>query len=336
MEGLVVITGCSGRVGSCLIERLKGQYELIGLDILPPKDQTCQFLATDLCSDESVKKTFESIGTRTISSFVHLAAYYSFSQGAWENYERITLGGMRRILQFLSGRKVEQFLFSSTMLVHPPSENKITEEAPLVPRWAYPRSKILAEKILLESKVPSLILRIAGCYDDFGHSIPLANMIQRIYEKRLTSRFFPGNLNHGVAFLHFSDLAEAVAKAIVRRSQIPSKIPLLLGEEKTYSYEELQRQLWRLLHGKEKKTYRIPKWLAKIGAWLEGKNPFSKETFIQPWMIDFADDHYDLDISRAKKLLDWRPVHSVYESLAQMVAALKRDPDFWYRENHLS
>src|SRR5262245_16560705 len=30
-----------------------------------------------------------------------------------------------------------------------------------------------------------------------------------------------------------------------------------------------------------------------------------EEPFIKPWMIDLADDHYELEISRDRALLDW-------------------------------
>ena len=58
-----------------------------------------------------------------------------------------------------------------------------------------------------------------------------------------------------------------------------------------------------LLFDKETAIYRIPKFATKMGAWLQNHIPFMPKTFIQPWMIDLADDHYALDITRARKLL---------------------------------
>ena len=50
--------------------------------------------------------------------------------------------------------------------------------------------------------------RIAGVYDDQCHSIPLANQMQRIFERTLTSRVFPGDVSRGQAFLHLDDLKD--------------------------------------------------------------------------------------------------------------------------------
>ena len=43
----------------------------------------------------------------------------------------------------------------------------------------------------------------------------------------------------------------------------------------------------------------FPRPLAKFGAWLQNLLP-GADPFIKPWMIDIADDHYALDISRAR------------------------------------
>jgi nucleoside-diphosphate-sugar epimerase len=63
---------------------------------------------------------------------------------------------------------------------------------------------------------------------------------------------------------------------------------------------------------------------------LPGEDPF-----IQPWMVDFADDHYALDISRAKSILGWAPKRSLRAMLPKMVATLKANPLKWYKENKL-
>ena len=91
------------------------------------------------------------------------------------------------------------------------------------------------------------------------------------------------------------------------------------------SYGELQQEIGRLVHGEEWQTWEVPKALAKTGAWLEDE-VLGEEPFIRPWMVDIADDHYALDISRARTLLGWEPKRSLRETLPKMVAALKADP----------
>lgn len=177
-----------------------------------------------------------------------------------------------------------------------------------------------------------MVLRIAGGYDEMGHSPPLADQLRRIYEQRITSRFYPGSLRRGSAFVHLDDVVSAILAAIERRGDLPPETPLLGGEGDTIGYGELQRDMGRLLHDEPWRAYRIPKLAAKIGAWVYDRLP-GQDPFVQPWMVDRADDHYALDTSRAQTLLGWRPQHSIRETLPAMVASLQDDPAHWYEVN---
>jgi nucleoside-diphosphate-sugar epimerase len=127
---------------------------------------------------------------------------------------------------------------------------------------------------------------------------------------------------------------DALRRTIERRGQLPAETTLLIGEPETLSYDELQRSLGRLIHNEEWETREIPKALAKTGAWLEDALPFH-DPFIKPWMVDLADDHFELDVTRARQLLDWQPQRSLRETLPKIVAALKADPEKFYCENKL-
>jgi nucleoside-diphosphate-sugar epimerase len=272
---------------------------------------------------------------------IHLAAYYDFSGEPSPLYDEITVRGTERLLRSLHEMQfeVKQFIFSSTMLLHAPSRpgERITEESPVEPTWDYPRSKAETEQVIKAERgaIPSVMLRIAGVYDDDCHSIPLAHQIQRIYERRVTGRVYPGDVSRGQAFVHLDDTLEAIRLAVEKRRELPPVTTLLIGEPETLSYDELQRALARLIHGEEWETHEIPKSIAKTGAWILDNAPLVEEPFIKPWMVDLADDHYALDISLARKMLGWEPKHSLRETLPSMVAALKRDPAAWYRDHEL-
>jgi hypothetical protein len=171
-------------------------------------------------------------------------------------------------------------------------------------------------------------------YDDDCHSIPLANQIQRIFERTLTSKVVPGDILRGQAFVHVADVVEAFVKTVDARHQLAPEEVFLIGEPDTLSYDHLQRAFGRLIHGEEWDTQSIPKALAKAGAWLEDRVP-GEEPFIKPWMIDLADDHYVLDIGRARRTLGWEPKESLRETLPRRVSALKADPQCFYKANKL-
>ena len=271
-----------------------------------------------------------------IASVVHLAAYYDFSGGESPLYEKVTVEGTDRLLNHLQSFELEQFVFSSTMLVHRPTKpgETITEDSPLEGKWAYPMSKIRTEKLITTGhpQVNGVLLRIAGVYDELGRQPTLAQQIKRIRDKDLQGHLFPADTAAGQSAVHLDDAVDAIVRTVERRNQIPAKTPILIGEPDPPSYADLQAQLGELLHGKEWATYHIPAWFAKAGAAVQEKTIGS---FIKPFMVDMAGDHYDLDVSRARDLLDWQPKHRLRDFPPHMIKIMLRDPDLWDRENEL-
>jgi nucleoside-diphosphate-sugar epimerase len=344
-RNIVLVTGSNGRIGTAVMERLTGRFsDVVGFDRKAPSPPPpgCTHISIDIASDDSVREGLrilrEHHGTH-IAAVVHLAAYYDFLGKPSSKYDEITVEGTRRLLLGLrKDFKVEQFVFSSTMLVHQPGEPGVflTEDSPIGPTWAYPESKVRTEALIRaeRGKIPAVILRFAGVYDDVCHSPPLAHQIQRIYERQLAGHLYSGETSHGQAFIHLDDVVDAIEYAVERRAKLPPEVAILIGEPETLSYDELQHTFQRLILDESWETHDVPAPLAKVGAWVQDHIP-GQDPFIKPWMIDRANDHYALDITRAHTLLDWEPSHSLRQTLPKMVAALKADPAGWYREQGL-
>ncbi|CAN5859979.1 N/A [soil metagenome] len=340
---LILITGAGGLIGRALIERLRGEYRLVATHRgQPPTDGGgADWVELDVTSNDDVTNALSGMTQRhgrEFASVVHLAAYYDFKGEPSPLYEEVTVRGSERLISALQEYEVEQFIFSSTMLVHSPTEpgDEIDEDSPLEAKWDYPASKIETERVLRQKRgrIPLALLRIAGVYDEEGHSIPLTRQLQRVYERQLESYVFPGDPTRGQAFVHLADVVEALRLTIERRHDLPVETELLIGEDETFSYQELQEQLGELLHGREWPTVRVPALAAKAGAWAQDVSPLG-DPFIKPWMIDLADDHYELDVSRARELLGWQPRRSLRETLPAMVRTLQADPARFYAENDL-
>jgi nucleoside-diphosphate-sugar epimerase len=343
----VLITGASGLIGQRVAARLKDEYTLVGMDPDSPEDEQAQVdhVDTDLTDDAGTREALEQVRSRhgnRLASVIHLAAYYDFSGEPSPLYDELTVEGTRRLLRELHQQnfEVEQFVFSSSLLVMQPQEEEgpLTESSRTEAEWAYPQSKLRAEEVIREQRgeIPAVILRIAGVYDEQCHSLPVSQQIARIYEKQMESFVFPGDTSHGQALVHLDDLADCFAKVVERRKQLDDEEMFLIAEPDVMSYDELQDRIGELVHDREWPTLRIPKAVAKAGAYVQDKlSGEDDQPFIKPWMIDVADDHYPVSIDRARSRLGWDPQHRLRQTLPTMIEFLKNDPEAFYRVNKL-
>lgn len=345
MRQTVVITGSSGLLGEALAERLGPDFTVVGLDVVAPSEDAPIDLSLhfDVTSDMSVRDALDRIRMeygRNLAAVVHLAAYYDFGGDPSPLYDEVTVEGTRRLLRHLRKQDfaLDRFVFTSTMLVHGPVKpgERIDEDSPLDARWPYPESKLETEGVIREERgdYPSALLRIAGVYTDHGGQPTLVQQIKRIHSQDFNSFFFPGDTEAGQAIVHLDDAVDAIVRTVERRRDLPEEAEILIGEPDPMSYAELQDEIGEHLWGAEWPTIRVPEGMAKAGAWVQDRVP-GGDSFIKPYMIELADDHYALDISRARELLGWEPRHDFREELPGILDQVRENPEEWYERNGL-
>lgn len=225
------------------------------------------------------------------------------------------------------------------MLVYSPVNQgeKITEDSSLKPGWAYPESKLQCEEIIRthHGQIPFVILRIAAVYNDFGYAPSIAQQILRINELHFTSFMFPGDPHHRQSTVHVDDLANVARMVVDNRDKLPHECIMNVAEEETITYEEIQHETSRLIHKKTFPLHLVPKLFAKTGAWILSSLPGTRSSFIRPWMIEFSDANFDMDNSRIRKLLKWKPTRNLGETLPSIVKNLQLYPGTWYQINKI-
>lgn len=225
------------------------------------------------------------------------------------------------------------------MLVYKPNARgeKLTEDSPLMPTWDYPKSKVETEELIgrVRGNIPAVILRIAGVYDEVCQSIPLAHQIQRIYEHRLEGHLYSGNLDVRQSYVHLNDVVRAFEACVANANKLSGYDVFNIGEPQAMTYDETQRAVARTLFDRPWATFEVPKPIARAGAWVEEVIPIQHDAFVKPWMIDHADENFDLNIDKARVVLGWEPRHSLQDTLPTILEGLIVDPEKWYRLNKL-
>lgn len=345
---IVLITGGAGGIGATLGRALAHRYHVVGLD-RPGKTAAMPLLHADLSDPASIGRAFAQLRERhgpRIASVIHLAAYFDFTGEENPLYDEVNVQGTRNLLQALQSMEVAQFVYAGTMLVHAPCRpgERIDESQPLAPKWAYPKSKAAAEAVIREQhgQMPFVLLHLAGVYGERRCVPTLAQQIARIYERDFTSHLYAGDPLAGQSMLHEQDLADAFRRVVDRRDELPPDETILIGEPDAIGYDALQDRIGRLVHGDDDwATLRVPKTAAKLGAalqaGLEALVPDAidqgEKPFIRPFMVEMADDHYALDITKARRLLGWEPRYRLDDVLPALVQSLKADPLAWYQDN---
>jgi nucleoside-diphosphate-sugar epimerase len=252
---LVLVTGAAGNLGRSIAGALADGYEIVGLDIKGETD--FPLYEVDLTSGDSIREALAKISERfgrRIAGVVHLAAYFDFTGEEHPLYRKLNVEGTRALLRALQDYEVEQFVHASTILVHAPCRpgERIDEDWPIDPRWAYPRSKAEAEAAIREEAgdIPYVILRLAGVYDETSAVPTLTQQIARIYERDFQSYFYSGSTDVGQSMLHREDMLDAFRRTIDRRADLPPRSELLIGEPDAVGYDALQDQVGRLIHGR--------------------------------------------------------------------------------------
>lgn len=152
----VVITGGSGKLGrACVDDLLAHGYEVINLDIAPPREQRCQFTRIDFRDFGQTVEAFTRIdsGWDGVDAVVHLAAIPGPSQAANAALFANNIVSSYNVFAAarLAGIKNVVWASSETLLGlpfdEPPPYMPVDEEYPVRPETSYALAKCLDEEM---------------------------------------------------------------------------------------------------------------------------------------------------------------------------------------------
>ena len=279
----ILITGVHGFVGSNLVEALKGEHTIYGLDIINP-------------AKDGVKFTFpwdyldKPNEIPDVDAIIHLAgkAHDTKNQSAAEVYFKVNTGLTQKIFDwYLAHPTAKKFIqFSTVKSAADRVEGEyLTEDCIPTPVGPYGESKIAAENYIIEKFAPEALKRPFHNFTDEDAVVDG----KKVYIMRPCMIHGPGNkgnlnLLYGVvskgipwplgafenrrSFTSIGNLQEVIKGLLTKDA--PSGI-YHMGDDEALSTNELIEVICSAL-GKKAHIWNIPRGLmngaARLGDWL--------------------------------------------------------------------
>ena len=104
----VAVTGSRGQVGTMLVPRLTGHFDLRLIDIVPPVTDPPEHLQLDICDTEAMTRAFAGV-----DGVVHLAGQRAVS-ASWADLEHPNIVGLVSTFEAAQRAGVGKIVFAST------------------------------------------------------------------------------------------------------------------------------------------------------------------------------------------------------------------------------
>lgn len=263
----ILITGVHGFVGSNLVEALKKEHTIYGLDIISPRK-------------DGVVNTFSWEGIDkipTVDAIIHLAgkAHDTKNKSASEVYFKVNTGLTQKIFDyFLAHGGIKKFVFFSTAKAAADKVNGVlTEDVVPTPVGPYGESKIAAEKYILSfmEQRPSQfdgrgVYIFRPCMIHGPGNKGNLNLLYSVVKKGIPWPL--GAFENRRTFTSVENICFAVNGVLTK--DVPSGI-YNMGDDEALSTNELIEEICKSL-GKKAHIWKLPKGLmtgiARIGGWL--------------------------------------------------------------------
>jgi nucleoside-diphosphate-sugar epimerase len=345
---MVVITGASGFLGRRVLDLLKSQYRLSGIDLRSqsesgvPKHPNIRWHQFDICNEKALGAVCREIrDAGEIHAVIHLAAYYDFTGDDHPEYQRTNVDGLRNLLEQCRTLKPKRFIFASSLAAcaFPPPGKALTEQSPPDGQHPYAASKRRGEAMVREyaDLVPSAIVRFAALYSDWCEYPPLFVFLETWLSDQWNARILGGRGESAVPYLHVRDGASLLRNVVEKADELERVAVLNASTNGAVSHQELFEVATAYYFGQARKPLHMPRILAGPGMIMRdavgrvlGQRPFER-----PWMARFIDLKLTTDARYTQKVLGWEPHPRLHirRRLPFLVENMKTDPIEWARRN---
>ena len=260
----ILITGVHGFVGNNLVDALKNEHTIYGLDIISPAKEGVRFTFSWDFLDEPGE-------IPKVDAIIHLAgkAHDTKNEAAADVYFKVNTGLTQKIFNwFLAQPSCKKFVFFSTAKAAADRvDGVLTEDVVPTPVGPYGESKIAAETYIREH-MPSdkQVYIFRPCMIHGPGNKGNLNLLYNVVRKGIPWPL--GAFENRRTFTSVENICFAVNGVLTK--DVPSGI-YNMGDDEALSTNELIEEICKSL-GKKAHIWRLPKGLmnglARVGGWL--------------------------------------------------------------------
>lgn len=309
----ILVTGANGFIGKRLVKKLvENDNSVIALTHSPASLPNVEVVQGDLTYAEGLK----GLKRKHFDAVFHLAAVLDESSpDLWE----VNVNGTRNLLDFCKNRKIDRFVFLSSIGVLGGSDEPLDESMPYSPDTKYERSKAEAERLVMRYR-----LRENLDYTIFRPTIALGpnGFWNEIFQAALNQYPIIGEGDNDFHLIYVDDLVDALASAFVPRAR--NEIYHVAGSE-CKTYLETYKDICDVLDV-DLPDRRVPVSLAKSRAFLhEFVSTLKGETprlTLMKSSVERLIRNRRVDTSRAEKDLGFSPEFSLRQGIEETAEEL--------------
>ena len=325
---MILVTGATGALGPSIIWGLyKNGFpsiKVFALDkpepgILP---EDIKLSIGNISNFDDLSRSMENI-----EAVIHMAAFLHINNPTKEQiylYKKINVDGTKNVVRAALRAGAKKIIFFSTISVYGPSNGNIfNEDSDPNPLTPYAKSKLEAEQIILEAKLPNelpvgTVLRLAAAYGSRikGNYLNLLRAIAKGW-------FVPvGQGRNRRTLIYDKDVAEAVV-ALLNSPSTKSRI-FNVTDGNIYSVNEIVSAIYEAL-GRKPKEFYLPEKPLRWGLRIFEKstNMLGLKSKIGEWIIDKYTEDIAVSGEKFMKETGFKPRYDLKTGWRETVEIMK-------------